>query len=89
MYWTNDNNVVKVQKARQSSNLYGKLLIIQENSLHFEYKPGILRQIKRRMTLDEAIILGKQIGYCCVCGLTLTNELSVELGIGPICRGKI
>lgn len=30
---------------------------------------------------------GKETGTCCCCGRTLTNPLSVELGIGPICRG--
>lgn len=35
-----------------------------------------------------AVADGKETGICCCCGLTLTNELSIELGIGPICRGK-
>ena len=30
---------------------------------------------------------GKVTGTCCCCGRTLTNPLSIELGIGPICRG--
>lgn len=31
---------------------------------------------------------GKATGYCCVCGRELTNEESVQYGIGPICREK-
>lgn len=31
---------------------------------------------------------GRATGRCCVCGLTLTNPESIELGIGPICRSK-
>lgn len=31
---------------------------------------------------------GKKTGICSCCGRTLTNPLSVELGIGPICRGS-
>jgi hypothetical protein len=31
---------------------------------------------------------GKLTSQCSCCGLPLTNELSVRLGIGPICRGK-
>lgn len=31
---------------------------------------------------------GLQTKRCSCCGLTLTNQLSKELGIGPICRGK-
>lgn len=30
---------------------------------------------------------GRVTGSCCCCGRTLTNKLSIELGIGPICRG--
>jgi hypothetical protein len=30
---------------------------------------------------------GKDTGVCSCCGRTLTNPLSIELGIGPICRG--
>lgn len=29
---------------------------------------------------------GRETGICCCCGRTLTNKLSIELGIGPICR---
>jgi Family of unknown function (DUF6011) len=32
---------------------------------------------------------GKQYGICCVCSRTLTDELSVQLGIGPICAERM
>lgn len=38
--------------------------------------------------LAAAIAHGKKTGRCCCCNRELTNEESVELGIGPICRGK-
>jgi hypothetical protein len=31
---------------------------------------------------------GREIGYCGMCNLRLTDELSRERGIGPICWGK-
>ena len=31
---------------------------------------------------------GIDTGICCVCNATLTNEESISLGIGPICREK-
>lgn len=34
-------------------------------------------------------LYGAEIGRCGVCGRTLTDETSRELGIGPICRGKL
>lgn len=38
--------------------------------------------------LAAAIAYGKETGICSCCGAELTNKLSIELGIGPICRGK-
>lgn len=31
---------------------------------------------------------GHEIGACSVCGIRLTNKLSRELGIGPVCGGR-
>ena len=31
---------------------------------------------------------GKRFGRCCMCGRELTNQQSVEDGIGPICKQK-
>jgi Family of unknown function (DUF6011) len=33
--------------------------------------------------------ISKLTGNCCVCGRKLTNEASIEEGIGPICSGKM
>jgi hypothetical protein len=38
--------------------------------------------------LAAAVAYGKETGTCSCCGLELTNKLSIELGIGPICRAK-
>lgn len=38
--------------------------------------------------LEAALRYGKEFGICSCCGRTLTNLASIELGIGPICRGK-
>lgn len=38
--------------------------------------------------LAAAVAYGKQTGICSCCGAELTNKLSIELGIGPICRAK-
>lgn len=56
----------------------------------FEYVSGLIRQIKPewRMTLDQAKEFGAIYGVCCNCGATLTNEESIEAGIGPICASR-
>lgn len=38
--------------------------------------------------MAAAVMHGKRTGRCSCCGLELTNEESVRLGIGPICREK-
>jgi len=38
--------------------------------------------------MAAAIRHGQLTGRCSCCGRELTNAVSVELGIGPICRGK-
>ena len=38
--------------------------------------------------MAAAVRYGRKTGTCACCGRKLTNELSVELGIGPICRDK-
>ena len=35
-----------------------------------------------------SVAYGRVFGSCSCCGRTLTNALSIELGIGPICRGN-
>jgi len=37
---------------------------------------------------ESAVAYGKAFGICSCCGRTLTNALSISLGIGPICRGN-
>jgi hypothetical protein len=56
----------------------------------FEYAPGVIRYLSAdtKMTLEEAKEFGALYGTCCVCGRTLTNESSIEAGIGPVCAGK-
>lgn len=36
----------------------------------------------------SSVAYGKRFGICSCCGRVLTNALSIELGIGPICREK-
>jgi len=40
--------------------------------------------------VQEAMLrYGRELGHCGHCGRTLTNEYSREVGIGPVCRGKM
>lgn len=81
--------VVKVQRAvHGSGNMYAKRL--DPATGRFEYEAGLIRKITpaMRMTLEQAKEFGAIYGVCCNCGRTLTNEDSIEAGIGPVCAGK-
>lgn len=84
-----DGTVYKVQRSRESGRLYAKRL--NRESQRFEYAAGAVREIKpdHRMTLEQAKQYGATYGVCCVCSATLTNEASIEAGIGPICATRI
>lgn len=83
-----DGTVYKVQYARESGRPYAKEL--SKETGKFDYAPGALRRIRpeHKMTLEQAKEYGALYGTCCQCGRTLTNEVSIEAGIGPICAGK-
>lgn len=38
--------------------------------------------------MAAAVAYGKQYGSCSCCGRELSNQASIDLGIGPICAGK-
>lgn len=49
----------------------------------------ILQSILDAGLYESAVRYGREIGQCGVCGIRLTNRLSRELGIGPICGGRV
>lgn len=82
-----DGIVYKVQIAvHGSGRLYAKVL--RGNSFH--YAPGMVYRLKpeQKMTLAQAKEFGSLYGTCCVCGRTLTDEVSIANGIGPICGNR-
>lgn len=56
----------------------------------FVYQGLAIRFVRNdeKMSLEQAQAFGKLYGFCCVCGRTLTDERSIEAGIGPVCAGK-
>jgi hypothetical protein len=88
-YYRHNNIVYKVQWNRERTHLYGKEL--NPNTGKWIYTPGILAVLRTedKLTKEQAAEFGKLYGICCICGRTLTNEESIEAGIGPICAGKV
>lgn len=97
MHYMN-GSVYKVQRAvHGSGNVYAKKLHLEfEEKLDeivstkatFVYAPGAVRYLNEHtlMSLQKAKEFGALYGTCCVCGKTLTNEVSIKEGIGPVCE---
>lgn len=92
-------DIYKVQLAvHGSGKLYAKKLIPANSTstkggvpkFKFVYAPGAMKLLSAsdRLTIAQAQEFGKLYGACCVCARTLTNELSIHLGIGPVCGGR-
>lgn len=88
-----EGRVYKVQRS-QTGNLYAKVLEPGEHGSkkgHFEYvgrAPFKFLSVETLLTLEKAQECDHLYGICCVCGATLTDETSIERGIGPICATK-
>lgn len=80
--------VFKVQRSRESGRLYAKKLTAENK---WEYVAGAVYNLRpeTRVTLDQAKEFGRRTGVCINCGAVLTDPVSVEAGIGPICAGRI
>lgn len=52
-----------------------------------EYKTRVLNQIAENPQ-EAGMKFGQEVGVCCRCGRSLTDETSRSLGIGPDCREK-
>lgn len=84
--------IFKVQIAvHGSGRKYAKRLEVRgQGEAQFMMAPGAIRKIRpeHKMDLEAAKAFGKIYGVCCVCGRTLTDEISIENGIGPVCGNR-
>jgi hypothetical protein len=78
-------------KERSTGNYLGKVIgnrfLVSRNDVkpeQVEFIADVLNDPRA-----AAIKHGKLTGACCVCSRLLTNDESIELGIGPICAEKM
>lgn len=80
--------VYKGITSQTSGRPYAKVL----EGTSWEYAPGGVRALilndAPKLTLEAAQNLGKLYGVCVRCGAVLTDEASIERGIGPVCMTK-
>lgn len=83
--------IFEVKVGTTTGKPYARALVEDGNGgWHFEYVSGAVRNLSTDTLLsrEEAEEFGRRTGTCCVCGRTLTNQDSIEAGIGPICSSK-
>jgi hypothetical protein len=88
-----DGTIYKVQHAVNGSGYqYAKKLVPDRYraKASFRNAPSAIRNIRpeHKMSMAEAAKFGKLYGVCVICGRTLTDEISIALGIGPICGSR-
>jgi hypothetical protein len=89
VYRTNNGDIYRVQKARQSDNLYA--LKLNTETDEFEFVSGAIRIVQRegvKLSMEERAAYGKRTASCMDCGRELRVKLSLERGVGPICWDK-
>lgn len=85
-------DTVYVVVKSQANRLYAKKLVsTQRGTARWEYAPGAMNHLRHsdRLTLEDARAMGTRLGVCVICGRTLTDQDSVERGIGPVCAARI
>lgn len=81
--------VAEVVRTKDGQRLYAKILDVHTG--RWAYAPGAMSSLQPedRLTLSQAAALGKEWHRCMVCGRELTNEDSIDRGIGPVCATKL
>ena len=92
-----EGTVFKVQTAHHGSGKrYAKRLDLETGT--FTYATGAIDRIKPEHAITQAQALEvvtslrqtlSTLEHCFVCGRELTDETSMERGIGPVCYGKL
>lgn len=88
------DEVFKVQVAHHGSGgLYAKRLVLPAGGVErgaWTFERGLIAKLDPawKLTLEQAQAWGRLYGYCCRCAAILTDETSIERGLGPICAGK-
>jgi hypothetical protein len=54
----------------------------------FDARFAILKKIAAAGAKKAMERFGQEIGACGICGRTLTDPLSIKIGIGPVCRAR-
>jgi hypothetical protein len=92
------DKIYKVKFNRAGTNMYASELKLSDyvdevgkREAYFEYAGGLKKlgiTADAKLSYEQAKQFGALYGSCICCGRLLTNELSIALGIGPVCGGR-
>lgn len=90
-----DNTIFKLKQSQTGKQWAHKLHIVENQPDKGGHVAATFRYFgtaatakitaEHKLTYDKAKEFGALYGVCCCCGRLLTNELSIALGIGPVC----
>ena len=88
-----DKNDISFYRVKENKEKTGKyLLVIAGPNEHFISGPPMQEAVKRIVRFgigDAAVLYGQKVGRCSQCHIRITNRISRELGIGPVCGGRV
>jgi len=92
-YYQLGADFVVVKFNRAGTNKYAMRMATSDGAnATWQYEAGLITKVARDgtpLTLEAAKAFGKLYGVCCICARVLTNPVSIEAGIGPICGGRL
>lgn len=88
----NDLAFYRIGESESQSKSYKFVLQIagpQEHLLKGQAAKDAVKRIVRAGIGDSAVLYGRKVGRCAICNTRITNRLSRELGLGPVCGGRV
>jgi hypothetical protein len=79
-----DGDVYRVAANKAKTRLYAKRLVGVRS---WAYAPGVVNRLTDAdlVTTERAAEFGLHHGFCCNCGIPLTDDRSLAAGYGPVC----
>lgn len=83
--------IYKVMKNRAGNRLYARKLVVVNGKGEWHYDKGTVYSLKQsnRLTPAQAKEFGDLHHFCLCCHRELTQPLSIERGVGPVCWGRL
>jgi hypothetical protein len=90
-FYLKDDQVYKVMLNRERTRTYACKLVIEGDKPRWYYAEGMVFELNEshRVTPQLAKRFGDIHNFCLCCGRELTQPLSIERGVGPVCWGKL